>query len=108
MLNTSHEWGISARAHVQTALLYLRNGLADCVQIWYVGWGVTKYVLSTSHGWGGTTLHMHTCTVSEKWFHDLNSQNIFDATGRTKFSNVCSNNFAFTSSGTIHATFANF
>ena len=21
-----------------TALLYLRNGLADCVQIWYVGW----------------------------------------------------------------------
>ena len=22
-----------------TALLYLRNGLTDCVQIWYVGWG---------------------------------------------------------------------
>ena len=29
VLNTIHEWGISARAHVQTALLYLRNGLAD-------------------------------------------------------------------------------
>ena len=24
--------------HVHTALLYLRNGLTDCVQIWYVGW----------------------------------------------------------------------
>ena len=35
MLNTSHWWGISARAHVHTALLYLRimYGLADCVQI---------------------------------------------------------------------------
>ena len=39
VLNTIHGWGISARAHVQTALLYLRIGLADCVQIWYVGWG---------------------------------------------------------------------
>ena len=38
MLTTSHGWGISARAHVHTALLYLRNGLTDCVQIWYVGW----------------------------------------------------------------------
>ena len=28
-LCSSHGWGISARAHVQTALLYLRNGLAD-------------------------------------------------------------------------------
>ena len=34
-----HGWGISARAHVHTALLYLRNGSTDCVQIWYVGWG---------------------------------------------------------------------
>ena len=32
----------SARAHVHTALLYLRNGSADCVQIWYVGWGSLK------------------------------------------------------------------
>ena len=42
-LCNSHGWGISARAHVQryphTALLYLGNGLADYVQIWYVGWG---------------------------------------------------------------------
>ena len=37
MLTTSHGWGISARAHVHTALLYLRNGLTDCVQSWYVG-----------------------------------------------------------------------
>ena len=29
----SHGWGISARAHVHTALLYLTNGSADCIQI---------------------------------------------------------------------------
>ena len=63
MLTTSHGWGISARAHVQTALLYLRNGLADCVQIWYVGWAsLSTYVLSTSQGWGGASLHVRTCT----------------------------------------------
>ena len=38
VLKTIHGWGISARAHVHIALLYLRNGLTDCVQIWYVGW----------------------------------------------------------------------
>ena len=38
VLKTIHGWGISARAHVHTAHLYLRNGLTDCVQIWYVGW----------------------------------------------------------------------
>ena len=38
MLNTIHGWGISARAHVHIALLYLRNGSTDCVQICYVGW----------------------------------------------------------------------
>ena len=26
------------------------------------GLGVTKYVLSTSHGWGGASLHVRTCT----------------------------------------------
>ena len=31
--------GISARAHVHTALLYLRNGSADWVQFWFVSWG---------------------------------------------------------------------
>ena len=30
---------LSARAHVHTALLYLRNGSADWVQFWYVSWG---------------------------------------------------------------------
>ena len=34
-----HGWGISARAHVHTALLYLRNGSADWVQFWSVSWG---------------------------------------------------------------------
>ena len=36
-LCSSHGWGISARAHVHTALVYLRNGSADCVQIWCAG-----------------------------------------------------------------------
>ena len=39
-LCSSHGSGISARAHVQrypqTALLYLRNGLADRIQFWCV------------------------------------------------------------------------
>ena len=59
----NHGWGISARAHVQryphTALLYLGNGLTDCVQIWYVGWGsLTKclpQVIDEVH------LHVRTC-----------------------------------------------
>ena len=49
VLYTSDKWGISARAHVHTALLYLGNGLTDCVQIWGVAWGVITYVLPTSH-----------------------------------------------------------
>ena len=44
-LCNSHGWGISALAHVQryphTALLYLGNGLTDCVQTYIVcGLGV--------------------------------------------------------------------
>ena len=59
MLNTSHGWAISARAHVQTALLYLRIGLADCVQIWYVGWGsLTKCLPLVIDG---VHLHVRTC-----------------------------------------------
>ena len=38
VLNAIRGLGISARAHVHTALLYIRNGMTDCVQIWYVGW----------------------------------------------------------------------
>ena len=41
VLSTSHGWYISARAHVHTALLHLGNGLADCVQIWCLGWGLS-------------------------------------------------------------------
>ena len=53
----------SARAHVQrhtyTALLYLGNGLADCVQIWYVGWqSLTKCLPQVI---GGVHLHVRTC-----------------------------------------------
>ena len=56
-------WGISARAHVQryphTALLYLGNGLAGCVQIWYVGWGsLTKCLPQVIDG---VHLHVRTC-----------------------------------------------
>ena len=41
VLSTSHGWYISARAHVHTALLHLGNGLADCVHIWCLGWGLS-------------------------------------------------------------------
>ena len=62
-LCNSHGWGIFARAHVQryphTALLYLGNGLADCVQIWYVCWGsLTKCLPQVTDG---VHLHVRTC-----------------------------------------------
>ena len=62
-LCSSHGWGISARAHVQryphTALMYLGNGLVDCVQIWYVGWGsLTKCLPQVMDG---VHLHVRTC-----------------------------------------------
>ena len=44
----------SAHAHVHSALLYLRNGLADCVSNLVCGLGVITEVLSTSHGWGAS------------------------------------------------------
>ena len=50
-------------AHVQryphTALLYLRNGLTDCVQIWYVSWGSLAKCLPQVIG--GVHLHVRTC-----------------------------------------------
>ena len=54
----------SARAHVHTALLYLRNGLTDCVQIWYVGWGSLSRYIRAFHkswvGWGiSARAHVH-------------------------------------------------
>ena len=63
-LCNSHGWGISAHAHVQrlphTALLYLGNGLTDCVQIWYVGWGsLTKCLPQVIEG---VHLHVRTCS----------------------------------------------
>ena len=59
MLNTSHGWSFSARTHVHTALLYLRNGLTDCVQIWYLGWGSLSTCFPQSWvGWG----YLCTCT----------------------------------------------
>ena len=58
-LCSSHGWDISARTHVHTALLHLRNGSADCVQIWYVGWGsLTKCLPQVM---GGMHLHVRTC-----------------------------------------------
>ena len=49
-----------ARAEMpHTALLYLGNGLADCVQIWYVGWGsLTKCLPQVIDG---VHLHVRTC-----------------------------------------------
>ena len=60
-LNTSHGWGISARAHVQTALLHLRIGLADCVQIWYVGWASLSTCFKQVMGGMG---HLCTCALA--------------------------------------------
>ena len=51
-------WNVSARAHVHTALLYLRNGLTDCVQIWYVGWGSLRTCFPQVMGGMG---HLCTC-----------------------------------------------
>ena len=59
MLNTCHGWGISAHAHVQTALLYLRNGSADWVQFWCVSWG--SWTRRLTQVKGGVSLHVRTC-----------------------------------------------
>ena len=49
---------------VHTALLYLRNGSADCIQIWCVGWGFINYVLSTRYGLGiSARAHVHTALL---------------------------------------------
>ena len=42
-----------------TALLYLGNGLTDCVQIWYVGWGSSTRCLPQVIC--GVHLHVRTC-----------------------------------------------
>ena len=44
-----------------TALLYLRNGLTDCVQIWYVGWGSLTKCLPRVIGGVHPFLHVRTC-----------------------------------------------
>ena len=59
MLTTSHGWGISARAHVHTALLYLRNGLTDCVQIWYVGCASLSICFPQVRGGWGISARAH-------------------------------------------------
>ena len=59
MLNTCHGWGISARAHVQKALLYLRNGSAVWVQFWCVSWG--SWTRRLTQVKGGVSLHVRTC-----------------------------------------------
>ena len=58
VLSTSHGWYISARAHVHTALLHLGNGLADCVQIWCLGWGLSTRCFPQVMG--GVHLHVRT------------------------------------------------
>ena len=59
MLNTIHGWGISARAHVHIALLYLRNGSTDCVQIWYVGWRSPRTCFPQVMGGMGISARAH-------------------------------------------------
>ena len=47
---------LHVRRYPHTALLYLRNGLTDCVQIWYVGWGSLPKCLPQVIG--GVHLHV--------------------------------------------------
>ena len=56
---SKHGRGTSARVHVHTALLYLRNGLADCIQIWCVGWGSLPKCFPQVMG--GVHPHVRTC-----------------------------------------------
>ena len=50
---------LTCRGTPHTAPLYLGNGLADCVQIWYVGWwSLTKCLPQVI---GGVHLHVRTC-----------------------------------------------
>ena len=51
--------GISARAHVHTALLYLTNGSADCIQILCVGFESLPKCFPQVMGW--VSLHVRTC-----------------------------------------------
>ena len=53
-------WGASARAHVHTTFLYLRNGLADYVQIWCMGGGSLTTCFPQVAG--RVSLHVRTCT----------------------------------------------
>ena len=61
MLNTSHGWGICVRAHVQTALLYLRNGFADWVLFWCVSW--ESWTRCLTQVMGGVSLHVRSAHV---------------------------------------------
>ena len=58
-LCSNHGWGISARAHVHTAFLYLTNDSADCVQIWCVGFESLPKCFPQVMG--GVSLHVRTC-----------------------------------------------
>ena len=40
------------------------------------GLGVTKYVLSTSHGWGGASLHVCTCTHRTSRFCNISAHDM--------------------------------
>ena len=72
VLFTSHGWYISARAHVHTALLHLGNGLADGVQIWCLGWGLSTRCFPQVMG-GGASARAHVRTpfpcLGNCWVH---------------------------------------
>ena len=62
VLNTIHGWSISARAHRAHRASVSQERLDRLCSNLECGLEVTKYVLSTSHGWGGASLHVRTCT----------------------------------------------
>ena len=84
-LCSSHGWGISARAHVHTALLYLTNGSADWVQFWCASSG--SWTRCLAHVMGGVSLHVRTCTprasISQERLDPLSS-NLVCGLGVTK------------------------
>ena len=52
-------WPWRPTRYVQTALLYLRIGLADWVQFWGVSWG--SWTRCLTQVMGGLSLHVRTC-----------------------------------------------
>ena len=45
-----------------TSVFCMLSVFACAIRVQVRGFGVINYVISISHGWGGTSLHVRTCT----------------------------------------------